>query len=92
MSILNGPRLNFWGGISTDVSVPNNSPTLPNGIATSLELFDLTTSTVADQAKTYSDEHLYQLINAPDPRIGPNSRYTAGGWNHYGEHLSLIHI
>ena len=40
MSILNGPRLNFWGGISTDVSVPNNSPTLPNGIATSLELFD----------------------------------------------------
>lgn len=91
MSILNGPRLNFWGGISTDVSVPNNSPTLPNGIATSLELFDLTTSTVADQAKTYSDEHLYQLINAPDPRIGPNSRYTAGGWNHYGEHVVTLH-
>ncbi|MBW8356099.1 MAG: hypothetical protein K0M54_19980 [Pseudomonas sp.] len=91
MSILNGPRLNFWGGISTDVSVPNNSPTLPNGITTSLELFDLTTSTVADQAKTYSDEHLYQLINAPDPRIGPNSRYTAGGWNHYGEHVVTLH-
>lgn len=87
MSILNGPRLNFWGGISTDVSVPNNSPTLPNGIATSLDLFDLTTSTVAQQAQPYSDEQLYALINAPDPRIGPDSRYTAGGWNHYGEHV-----
>ncbi|MCE4056521.1 hypothetical protein [Pseudomonas sp. Au-Pse12] len=91
MSILNGPRLNFWGGISTDVSVPNNSPTLPNGIETSLDLFDLTTSTVAEQARTYSDDQLYELINAPDPRIGPNSRYTAGGWNHYGEHVVTLH-
>lgn len=91
MSILNGPRLNFWGGISTDVSVPNNSPTLPNGIATSLDLFDLTTSTVSEAARTYSDDRLYELINAPDPRIGPNSRYTAGGWNHYGDHVVTMH-
>lgn len=69
MSILNGPRLNFWGGISTDVSVPNNSPTLPDGIESSLDLFDLTTSTVAEQARTYSDDRLFELINAPDPRI-----------------------
>lgn len=91
MSILNGPRLNFWGGISTDVSVPNNSPTLPDGIESSLDLFDLTTSTVAEQARTYSDDRLFELINAPDPRIDSESRYTAGGWNHYGEHVVTLH-
>ncbi|MGC5704093.1 hypothetical protein J4P02_28215 [Pseudomonas sp. NFXW11] len=91
MSILNGPRLNFWGGISTDVSVPNNSPTLPTGATSRMELFDLTTSTVAPSAQGYSDDQLYALINAPDPEIGPNSRYTAGGWNHYGEHVVTLY-
>lgn len=91
MSILNGPRLNFWGGISTDVSVPNNSPTLPTGATSTMDLFDLTTSVVAPAAQGYSDEQLYALINAPDPEIGPQSRYTAGGWNHYGEHVVTLH-
>lgn len=90
MSILNGPRVNFWGGISTDVSVPNNSPTLPTGPTSRMELFDLTTSTVAPTAQGYSDDQLYALINAPDPEIGPDSRYTAGGWNHYGEHVVTL--
>lgn len=87
MSILNGPRLNFWGGISTDVSVPNNSPTLPTGATSTMDLFDLTNSVVAPAAQGYSDDQLYALINAPDPEIGPQSRYTAGGWNHYGDHV-----
>ena len=81
MSILNGPRLNFWGGIRTDVSVPNNSPTIPYSSGT-LNLFDLTTSTVAPSAQVFSDDQLNAFINAPS-----GDYYTAGGWNHYGQHV-----
>ena len=81
MSILNGPRLNFWGGIRTDVSVPNNSPTIPYSSGT-LNLFDLTTSTVAPSAQLFSDDQLNAFINAPS-----GDYYTAGGWNHYGQHV-----
>lgn len=84
MSILNGPRLNFWGGIRTDVSLPNNSPTIPMGTGGSqtLNLFDLPNSQVAAEAASYSDDQLNELINAPN-----GDYYTAGGWNHYGQHV-----
>ncbi|MFJ4142661.1 hypothetical protein [Pseudomonas sp. NPDC089734] len=85
MSILNGPRVNFWGGISTDVSVPNNSPTIPQGEGT-FNLFDVTTSTIAPEAQPYTDEQLNEKINAPSSDA-PASGYTNGGWNHYGQHL-----
>lgn len=81
MSILNGPRLNFWGGIRTNVSVPNNAATLPIDNGQTLALFDLTTSTVSPPAQAYSDDQLNQFINAPT-----GVKYTAGGWNHYGQH------
>lgn len=82
MSILNGPRLNFWGGIRTDVSLPNNSPTMYyNGIK-NWPIFDLTTSTLAPTAQSYSDDQLNSMINAPT-----GDYYTAGGWNHYGQHV-----
>lgn len=84
MSILNGPRLNFWGGIRTDVSLPNNSPTIPMGTDDSqtLDLFDIPNSQVATQAQGYSDDELNDLMNAPFKNY-----YTAGGWNHYGQHV-----
>lgn len=84
MSILNGPRLNFWGGIRTDVSLPNNSPTIPMGTDDSqtLDLFDIPNSQVATQAQGYSDDELNDLMNAPF-----KDYYTAGGWNHYGQHV-----
>lgn len=81
MSILNGPRLNFWGGIRTDVSLPNNSPTIPQGNR-KLQLFDLPNSQVAAEAAGYSDDELNALMNAPN-----GDYYTAGGWNHYGQHV-----
>ncbi|BCG24931.1 hypothetical protein TUM18999_31220 [Pseudomonas tohonis] len=81
MSILNGPRLNFWGGIRTDVSLPNNSPTIPQGNR-KLHLFDLPNSQVAAEAAGYSDDQLNEWINAPT-----GDYYTAGGWNHYGQHV-----
>ncbi len=88
MSILNGPRLNFWGGIRTDVSVPNNSPTITyDNEKNTLDLFDLTTSTVATEAQQYSDDELNQMINAPLNTTTPDSGYTAAGWNHYGQHV-----
>ncbi|MBT2337718.1 MULTISPECIES: hypothetical protein [Pseudomonas] len=82
MSILNGPRLNFWGGIRTDVSVPNNSPTIPYDGNAKWPLFDLTTSTLAPGAQSYTDDQLNSMINAPNGK-----KYTAGGWNHYGQHV-----
>jgi hypothetical protein len=82
MSILNGPRLNFWGGIRTDVSLPNNSPTIPYDGNDEWPLFDLTTSTLAPGAQSYTDDQLNNMINAPD-----GDYYTAGGWNHYGQHV-----
>ena len=82
MSILNGPRLNFWGGIRTDVSLPNNSPTIPYDGNDDWPLFDLTTSTLAPGAEPYTDDQLNNMINAPAGKY-----YTAGGWNHYGQHV-----
>ncbi|TWH75999.1 hypothetical protein LX59_01509 [Azomonas agilis] len=83
MSILNGSRLNFWGGIRTDVSVPNNSPSIPVGSENeTLQLFDLTISQVAQEAQSYTDDQLNNMINAPT-----GDYYTAGGWNHYGQHV-----
>lgn len=82
MSILNGPRLNFWGGIRTDVSLPNNSPTIPYDGNPKWPIFDLTTSTLAPGAQSFSDEQLNDMINAPN-----GTYYTAGGWNHYGQHV-----
>ena len=64
MSILNGPRLNFWGGIRTDVSVPNNSPTIPYSTGP-LNFFALTTSPVAPRAQLFSDDQLFAFIIAP---------------------------
>ncbi|MBX8513309.1 hypothetical protein K5D69_01255 [Pseudomonas cichorii] len=86
MSILNGPRVNFWGGISTDVSVPNNSATVPQGDQTGFKLFDPATSTIAPEAQSYTDEQLNEKINTPSS-TAPTSGYTQGGWNHYGQHL-----
>ncbi|WP_025129391.1 hypothetical protein [Pseudomonas sp. PH1b] len=90
MSILNGPRLNFWGGIEANVSLPNNSPTIPSDPSNpdseeTLSLFDLTTSTLYPQAEVYSDDELTQMINAPT-----GVYYTAGGWNHYGQHVVTL--
>ncbi|WP_323160475.1 hypothetical protein [Pseudomonas fluorescens] len=82
MSILNGPRLNFWGGIRTDVSLPNNSPTIPYDGDDNWPIFDLTTSTLASGARSYTDDQLNSMINAPT-----GDYYTAGGWNHYGQHV-----
>ncbi|MEX5571724.1 hypothetical protein Q1J52_02150 [Pseudomonas lijiangensis] len=86
MSILNGPRLNFWGGISTDVSVPNNSATVPQNDDDGFQLFDPATSTIAPGAQSYSDEQLNEKINTPSS-TAPTSGYTQGGWNHYGQHV-----
>lgn len=85
MSILNGPRLNFWGGITTDVSVSNNTPCLPQGADNSWPVFDLARSVVAPKAEAYSDDELMGMLNTPAA-----DRYTLSGWNHYGDHQVLM--
>jgi hypothetical protein len=74
MGILNGPRINFWGGIQTNVATTNNSDQIggqdPIDVATSMVSPDIT------------DEALIKLIRTPTS----NNYYTDGGWNFYGDH------
>ncbi|WP_298769821.1 hypothetical protein [uncultured Shewanella sp.] len=83
MSIFSGPRINFWGGISTNVNVANNS----NGVPQSAELkdqqpiLDLARAQIAKKAASMSDENIIALMRAPDPQ----DYYTESGWNFYGD-------
>ena len=75
MSYLNGPRINFWGGGSTNVDTANNteySPTIVN-------LIDAMIS--SDK----SDEEIIEYLRQPDTSQKKNY-YTIGGWNYYGDH------
>ena len=73
MGILNGPRINFWGGIQTNVCTTNNSQ-----IIDGQQVFDAATATMTT---TESDADLIEMIRAN----GPNG-YSNGSWNYYGDH------
>lgn len=86
MSILNGPRINFFGGIEVDVSVPNNQGTYPiNG--NNEAIFDPKTSTLTDLVyeQNITDDDLIAMLREPfTSSDGPY--FTNGGWNIYGQH------
>lgn len=71
MSYLNGPRINFWGGGSTNVDTANNSEYDP-------PLFDLANARVISGD---SDQQIIDYLRAPTPDYFAN-----GGWNYYGDH------
>lgn len=73
MSYLNGPRINFWGGGSTNVCTANNDG---NGIV------DLVDGLVIGQG---TDDELIDKLRAPATNNG-QSYYTVAGWNYYGDH------
>jgi hypothetical protein len=58
MGILNGPRVNFWGGIQINVCTANNSDAVNN-----LNLLDVATSTVSS---AYTDQQIIDLMRT-DP-------------------------
>ena len=73
MSYVNGPRINFWGGGSTNVDTANNDG---NGIV------DLVNVAVIAQG---TDDELIAELRKP-ATSGGNNYYTVGGWNYYGDH------
>lgn len=88
MTILNNTRLNFFGGIEIDVSVPNNKANYEVNIEgqaepKSIELFNPYTSTMSDQAiaLNISDEEIINSLRAKD-----KDYFVRGGWNNYGLH------
>jgi hypothetical protein len=76
MSYLNGPRINFWGGGSTNVDTANN------GDPDQQPLVDVV-NTVVTAAGT--DEQIIADLRKPSTQNGQNY-YTVAGWNYYGDH------
>ncbi len=77
MSYLNGPRINFWGGGSTNVDTANNDEYGKPGSAE--QLFDLAAAKVVSQK---SDAEIIEYLRT-SPTPGASAR---GGWNYYGDH------
>lgn len=73
MGYLNGPRINFWGGGSTNVDTANNADN---------HIVDLVTATVTANE---TDEQLIDDLRQPSTSNGQND-YTVAGWNYYGDH------
>ncbi len=89
MSILNSTRINFFGGIEVDVSVPNNTGTYPIGKdGADEQIFDPKTSTLTDfvYENNITDEQIIDMLKAPASN-GGSPYFTNGGWNIYGQHL-----
>ncbi|HEX7025637.1 MAG TPA: hypothetical protein VF268_00200, partial [Gammaproteobacteria bacterium] len=85
MGILSGTRINFWGGIQTNVCVANNTDS-PGG----KDILDLVNARIAGDM---IDEELIAWMRTPGsiPSDKPGQKdtpyYTEGGWNYYGDHL-----
>jgi hypothetical protein len=71
MSYLDGPRINFWGGGSTNVDTANNEQYSP-------EIVDLAEAKVTSSD---TDEQIIEYLRAPN-----GDYYANGGWNYYGDH------
>jgi len=71
MSYLNGPRINFWGGGSTNVDTANNEG---HGLVNLV-------NAVVTAAGT--DAEVIAQLRSADP---PNSTQTVASWNYYGDH------
>lgn len=91
MTILNNTRLNFFGGIEIDVSVPNNKANYEVNIEgqaepKSIELFNPYTSTMSDEAiaLNISDEEIINSLRAKN-----GDYFVRGGWNNYGLHTVI---
>lgn len=86
MSILNSTRLNFFGGIEVDVSVPNNKAdyeVMVDGVSKTIDVFNPYTAAMSDEAikLKISDG---DIINSLRAKYG--DYFVRGGWNNYGLH------
>ena len=79
MSHLNGPRINFWGGGSTNVDTANNEQYDESGSA----LINLSDASVTSDM---SDEAVINELRQTSTDSSGNPTYAKGGWNYYGDH------
>lgn len=88
MSILNSPRINFFGGIEVDVSVPNNETHYPIGKNGKKEpVFDVANAELSDYVNenNITDEQIIAMLREPASQ-NDSPYFTNGGWNIYGQH------
>lgn len=100
MSILNDHRINFFGGIQVDVSLPNNLENyyidangnpIPQDQQTddnSVAIFDSKTSLMTDFVRdnNITDEQILNMLRYPAENSAHEQYFTNGGWNIYGQH------
>ena len=91
MSILNSHRMNFFGGIEVDVSLPNNAevyPTLPGSKEKPFSVFNSKTSSMSDDVlqNNITDDEIIKLLREPAVKPDGEQYFTQGGWNIYGQH------
>jgi len=88
MSYINGPRINFWGGGSTNVDTANNEQYDDQGRT----LVDLSEASVT---KEKSDEQIIDYLRTPtetgNDEQDKRPYYVQGGWNYYGDHQVALH-
>ena len=72
MGILNGPRINFWGGIQTNVCTTNNLST-----EAEIKILDVVAAQV-NAACTLTDDQIISKFRTSD---------EVNNWNYYGDHL-----
>jgi hypothetical protein len=82
MGILNGPRINFWGGIQTNVCTANNTNDPGN-----TPILDLAKAQVAESAQSMTDNQIIDWMRTPTNSPSTGLGYTESGWNYYGDHL-----
>lgn len=80
MSYLNGPRINFWGGGSTNVDTANNEQYSEDGSTPMINLLD------ASVTSSMSDEAIIERLRSPATDKHGNNYFAKGGWNYYGDH------
>lgn len=83
MSYLNGPRINFYGGISINVDTANNE----QYGADEQPLLDLNHASVcSDKSDDEVIEYLRQGVKNKDGQ----DYYVRAGWNYYGDHQVIL--
>lgn len=84
MSYLNGPRINFWGGASTNVDTANNTQSItPPGQKDPVDIIDLATATVTSPL---DDDALIAELRQPATNSKGQNYYSQASWNYYGDH------
>lgn len=81
MSYLNGPRINFWGGGSTNVDTANNEQYESSGSKN--PIVDLIHTKVTS---TLTDDEVIRLLRSPTVNSAGQPYFAIGGWNYDGDH------